>query len=48
MSSITNVFGREVIDSHNLTVEAEVWLASGPRQAQVPSGASTGQLRQLK
>ncbi len=50
MSSITNVFGREVIDSRgNPTVEAEVWLASGFRgRAQVPSGASTGQFEAIE
>ena len=50
MSSITNVFGREVIDSRgNPTVEAEVWLASGVRgRAQVPSGASTGQFEAIE
>ena len=50
MSSITNVFGREVIDSRgNPTVEAEVWLASGATgRAQVPSGASTGQFEAIE
>lgn len=50
MSSITNVFGREVIDSRgNPTVEAEVWLASGFRgRALVPSGASTGQFEAIE
>ena len=50
MSSITNVFGREVIDSRgNPTVEAEVWLASGAKgRAQVPSGASTGQFEAIE
>tara|TARA_Y100001970_G_scaffold67881_1_gene86467 strand:+ start:2130 stop:3407 length:1278 start_codon:yes stop_codon:yes gene_type:complete len=50
MSSITNVFGREVIDSRgNPTVEAEVWLASGAQgRAQVPSGASTGQFEAIE
>ena len=50
MSSITDVFGREVIDSRgNPTVEAEVWLASGFRgRAQVPSGASTGQFEAIE
>ena len=50
MSSITNVFGREVIDSRgNPTVEAEVWLASGAKgRSQVPSGASTGQFEAIE
>ena len=50
MSSITNVFGREVIDSRgNPTVEAEVWLASGAKgRAQVPTGASTGQFEAIE
>jgi len=50
MSSITSVFGREVIDSRgNPTVEAEVWLASGAKgRAQVPSGASTGQFEAIE
>ena len=50
MSSITNVFGREVIDSRgNPTVEAEVWLASGDKgRSQVPSGASTGQFEAIE
>ena len=50
MSSITNVFGRAVIDSRgNPTVEAEVWLASGAKgRTQVPSGASTGQFEAIE
>jgi enolase len=45
MSEITNVFGRELLDSRgNPTVEVEVVLSSGARgQALVPSGASTGE-----
>ncbi len=44
MSRITQVIGREIIDSRgNPTVEAEVTLASGAMgRAAVPSGASTG------
>jgi enolase len=44
MSRITEVMGREIIDSRgNPTVEADVVLASGARgRAAVPSGASTG------
>ena len=44
MSAITDVKGREIIDSRgNPTVEAEVTLASGAvGRAAVPSGASTG------
>jgi enolase len=44
MSAITDVRGREIIDSRgNPTVEAEVTLASGAvGRAAVPSGASTG------
>jgi len=44
MSEITEVYGREIIDSRgNPTVEAEVTLASGVvGRAAVPSGASTG------
>jgi enolase len=44
MSEITEVFGREIIDSRgNPTVEAEVTLRSGAvGRAAVPSGASTG------
>ncbi len=45
MSTIIEVFGREILDSRgNPTVEAEVVLASGARgRAAVPSGASTGE-----
>lgn len=44
MSQISNIIGREIIDSRGYpTVEAEVQLASGTRAyAAVPSGASTG------
>jgi enolase len=44
MSEITEVLGREVLDSRgNPTIEAEVRLASGAKgRAIVPSGASTG------
>ncbi|MBW7931678.1 MAG: phosphopyruvate hydratase [Gammaproteobacteria bacterium] len=44
MSRISNVIGREIIDSRgNPTVEADVELASGAvGRAAVPSGASTG------
>lgn len=44
MSTIVNVFGREILDSRgNPTVEAEVELDSGVvATAAVPSGASTG------
>jgi enolase len=44
MSEISEVYGREIIDSRgNPTVEAEVTLKSGARgRAAVPSGASTG------
>jgi enolase len=44
MTAITDVLGREIIDSRgNPTVEADVVLASGARgRAAVPSGASTG------
>ena len=44
MSEISEVYGREIIDSRgNPTVEAEVTLASGAKgRAAVPSGASTG------
>ena len=44
MSQITDIHGREIIDSRgNPTVEAEVTLASGVvGRAAVPSGASTG------
>src|SRR5450432_3683662 len=45
MSTITEVFGRQVLDSRgNPTVEAEVRLDDGTRgRAIVPSGASTGE-----
>jgi enolase len=45
MSSITEVYGRQVLDSRgNPTVEAEVFLDDGTRgRAIVPSGASTGE-----
>ena len=44
MSQISNIIGREIIDSRGYpTVEAEVQLAPGVRAyAAVPSGASTG------
>lgn len=44
MSKITNVIGREIIDSRgNPTVEADIVLESGIRSRySVPSGASTG------
>ena len=44
MSSIVDVFGREILDSRgNPTVECDVWLESGVMgRAAVPSGASTG------
>ena len=44
MSAITDVIGREIIDSRgNPTVEVDVILESGARgRAAVPSGASTG------
>ena len=45
MSEITNIKGRQIIDSRgNPTIEAEVTLASGVSAiAMVPSGASTGE-----
>ncbi len=48
--TITNVFGREIIDSRgNPTVEAVVTLECGIHgQAAVPSGASTGQFEALE
>ena len=48
--SITNVYGREIIDSRgNPTVEAVVTLEGGIHgQAAVPSGASTGQFEALE
>jgi enolase len=44
MTIITDIFGREILDSRgNPTVEVEVWLATGDLgRAAVPSGASTG------
>ncbi len=44
MTIITDVFGREVLDSRgNPTVEVDIWLDSGMTgRAIVPSGASTG------
>jgi enolase len=44
MSKITNVVGREILDSRgNPTVEVEIYLENGIRgRASVPSGASTG------
>ncbi len=44
MSTITDVFAREIIDSRgNPTVECDVVLDSGVvGRASVPSGASTG------
>lgn len=43
MSSITNVLGREIIDSRgNPTVEVDITTAQGTFTASVPSGASTG------
>ena len=50
MSIITDVLGREVIDSlGNPTVEVEVFLSSGSvGRAQVPSGASTGQFEAVE
>ena len=44
MSKITNVVGREILDSRgNPTVEVEIHLENGERgRASVPSGASTG------
>ena len=43
-SKITNVIGREILDSRgNPTVEAEVWLEDGTvAVGDTPSGASTG------
>mmetsp|Transcript_7169 Transcript_7169/g.15147 ORF Transcript_7169/g.15147 Transcript_7169/m.15147 type:complete len:468 (-) Transcript_7169:218-1621(-) len=43
MSAITDVVGREIIDSRgNPTVEVDVTTANGTFTASVPSGASTG------
>jgi len=45
MTAITNILGREVLDSRgNPTVEVEILLESGAMgRAIVPSGASTGE-----
>src|SRR3990167_6592565 len=50
MSTITNVEGREILDSRgNPTVAVEVTLSSGFRgKATVPSGASTGSREALE
>ncbi len=50
MTSIANIFGREVLDSRgNPTVEVEVVLESGAMgRALVPSGASTGQFEAVE
>ncbi|MCP4226523.1 MAG: phosphopyruvate hydratase, partial [Actinomycetia bacterium] len=50
MSTIANIFGREVLDSRgNPTVEVEVVLDSGALgRALVPSGASTGQFEAVE
>ena len=44
MHKITNIYGREIIDSRGVpTLEVEVTLSSGlVSMASVPSGASTG------
>mmetsp|Transcript_48245 Transcript_48245/g.145813 ORF Transcript_48245/g.145813 Transcript_48245/m.145813 type:complete len:464 (-) Transcript_48245:562-1953(-) len=43
MSAITNVVGREIIDSRgNPTVEVDITTSDGTFTASVPSGASTG------
>jgi len=43
MSSITNILGREIIDSRgNPTVEVDITTEDGTFTASVPSGASTG------
>ena len=43
MSAITDVVGREIIDSRgNPTVEVDITTANGTFTASVPSGASTG------
>ena len=46
MPAVTEVFGREILDSRgNPTVEGEVHLSEGARgRAAIPSGASTGAL----
>jgi enolase len=50
MSKITNIYGREILDSRgNPTVEVEVVLSGGVRAvAAVPSGASTGKFEALE
>jgi enolase len=50
MTAITEVFGREILDSRgNPTVEGEVHLSDGAwGRAAVPSGASTGVLEALE
>ena len=50
MSAISQVYGREVLDSRgNPTVEVEVQLESGHTgRAIVPSGASTGTFEALE
>ena len=50
MSKITNVIGREILDSRgNPTVEVDVYLESGAfGRAAVPSGASTGEREALE
>ena len=50
MSKITNVIGREILDSRgNPTVEVDVYLESGAfGRAAVPSGASTGDREALE
>lgn len=50
MTSIADIFGREVLDSRgNPTVEVEVVLESGAAgRALVPSGASTGQFEAVE
>ncbi len=50
MTKITNIVGREILDSRgNPTVEADVWLEDGSMgRAAVPSGASTGELEAVE
>ena len=50
MSKITNVIGREILDSRgNPTVEVDVYLESGAfGRAAVPSGAATGEREALE
>ena len=50
MSKITNVIGREILDSRgNPTVEVDVYLESGAfGRAAVPAGASTGEREALE